>query len=199
VQIGGILRFKMETSTSGGSLRLRADARRNRDKLLAAAVAAFAESGTDVSLEGIAKRAGVGIGTLYRHFPTRDALVEAAYRNELDRLTGSAEELLATLPPDAALAEWMDRFVAYATAKRGMKSALNAIVASGSDLFVNARRQQLDAISKLLDAGVAAGSIRSDVGPDDVLRAMGAVWQVDDPEQARKLLGLLMDGLRHGA
>ena len=199
MQIGGILRFKMETSTSGGSLRLRADARRNRDKLLAAAVAAFAESGTDVSLEGIAKRAGVGIGTLYRHFPTRDALVEAAYRKELDRLTGSAEELLATLPPDAALAEWMDRFVAYATAKRGMKSALNAIVASGSDLFVNARRQQLDAISKLLDAGVAAGSIRSDVGPDDVLRAMGAVWQVDDPEQARKLLGLLMDGLRHGA
>jgi AcrR family transcriptional regulator len=189
----------METSTSGGTLRLRADARRNRDKLLAAAVAAFAESGTDVSLEAIAKRAGVGIGTLYRHFPTRDALVEAAYRKELDRLTGSAEELLATLPPDAALAEWMDRFVAYAAAKRGMKSALNAIVASGSDLFLNARRQQLEAIGRLLDAGVAAGTIRSDVDADDVLRAMGAVWQVDDPEQARKLLRLLMDGLRHGA
>jgi AcrR family transcriptional regulator len=178
---------------------LRADARRNRDKLLTAAAAVFAESGTDASLEAIAKRAGVGIGTLYRHFPTRDALVEAAYRAELDRLTGSAEELLAALPPDAALAEWMDRFVTYAAAKRGMKGALNAIVASGSDLFVNARRQQHEAIAKLLDAGVAAGTIRSDVDADDVLRAMGAVWQVDDLEQAHKLLRLLMDGLRHGA
>jgi hypothetical protein len=93
----------------------------------------------------------------------------------------------------------MDRFVTYAAAKRGMKSALNAIVASGSDLFLNARRQQLEAIGRLLDAGVAAGTIRSDVDADDVLRAMGAVWQVDDPEQARKLLRLLMDGLHHGA
>jgi hypothetical protein len=80
-----------------------------------------------------------------------------------------------------------------------MKSALNAIVASGSDLFVNARRQQLEAIAKLLDAGVAAGTIRSDVEADDVLRAMGAVWQVDDLQQAHTLLRLLMDGLRHGA
>jgi AcrR family transcriptional regulator len=177
---------------------LRADARRNREKLLAAAVAAFAESGTDASLEAIAKRAGVGIGTLYRHFPTREALVEAAYLNELDRLTGSAGELLAAMAPDAALAEWMDRFATYAEAKRGMKAALQ-VAAARSDLFANARRQQLDAIGKLLDAGVAAGSIRADVDADDVLRAMGAVWQVDDPEQARKLLRLLMDGLRHGA
>ena len=177
---------------------MRADARRNREKLLAAAVAAFAESGTDVSLEAIAKRAGVGIGTLYRHFPTREALVEAAYLNELDRLTGSADELLAAMAPDAALAEWMDRFVTYAEAKRGMKAALQA-AAARSDLFANARRQQLDAIGKLLDAGVAAGSIRADVDADDVLRAMSAVWHVDDPEQARKLLRLLMDGLRHGA
>jgi AcrR family transcriptional regulator len=178
---------------------MRADARRNREKLLTAAAAAFAESGTDASLEAIAKRAGVGIGTLYRHFATREALVEDAYRNELDRLTGSADELLAALAPDAALAEWMDRFVTYAAAKRGMKSALSAIVASGSDLFVDARRQQLNAIGRLLDAGIAAGTIRSDVDADDVLRAMGAVWQVDEPEQARKLLRLLMDGLRHGA
>jgi len=189
----------METSTTGGDLRLRADARRNREKLLTAAAAAFAEAGTDVSLEAIAKRAGVGIGTLYRHFPTREALVEAAYRNELDRLTGSADQLLAAMTPDAALAEWMDRFVTYAAAKRGMKSALNAIVSSGSDLFLNARRQQLEAIGRLLDAGIAAGTIRSDVDADDVLRAMGAVWQVDDPKQASKLLRLLMDGLRHGA
>lgn len=189
----------MEASRSGGNLRLRADARRNREKLLTAAAAVFAEAGTDASLETIAKRAGVGIGTLYRHFPTREALVEAAYRNELDRLTGSADRLLAELAPDAALAEWMERFVTYAAAKRGMKSALNAIAASGSDPFVGARRRQLEAIGRLLDAGVAAGTIRADVDADDVLRAMSAVWQVDDPEQARKLLRLLMDGLRHGA
>jgi AcrR family transcriptional regulator len=176
---------------------LRADARRNRDKLLAAATTAFAEAGTDASLEAVAKRAGVGIGTLYRHFPTREALIEAAYRNELERLTGSAPDLVAELEPDAALAEWMDRFVAYAAAKRGMKSALAAVGASHSDVFAGARRQLLDAIAPLLAAGVEAGTLRSDVDAEDVLRAMGAVWLVDDAEQARTLLRLLMDGLRH--
>jgi AcrR family transcriptional regulator len=127
---------------------LRADAQRNRDKLLAAATAAFAETGTDASLEAIAKRAGVGIGTLYRHFPTREALVEAAYRNEVERLCESARELLASHPPDVALAEWMDRFVAYAAAKRGMRSALQAVAAK-SDLFPEARRRQLEAIALL--------------------------------------------------
>lgn len=176
---------------------MRADARRNREKLLAAATIAFAEAGTDASLEAIAKRAGVGIGTLYRHFPTREALVEAAYRNEVDRLCGSAPELLADHPPDVALAEWMDRFVGYAEAKRGMKSALQTVVASPSDLFADAKRQLLEAIALLLGAGVEAGTLRSDVDAEDVLRAMGAVWLVDDAEQARKLLRLLMDGLRH--
>jgi AcrR family transcriptional regulator len=177
---------------------LRADAQRNRDKLLAAATAAFAETGTDASLGAIAKRAGVGIGTLYRHFPTREALVEAAYRNEVERLCESARELLASHPPDVALAEWMDRFVAYAAAKRGMRSALQAVAAK-SDLFPEARRRQLEAIALLLAAGVDAGTLRSDVDAEDVLRAMGAVWLVDDAEQARKLLRLLMDGLRHGS
>jgi AcrR family transcriptional regulator len=177
---------------------LRADAQRNRDKLLAAATAAFAETGTDASLEAIAKRACVGIGTLYRHFPTREALVEAAYRNEVERLCESARELLASHPPDVALAEWMDRFVAYAAAKRGMRSALQAVAAK-SDLFPEARRRQLEAIALLLAAGVDAGKLRSDVDAEDVLRAMGAVWLVDDAEQARKLLRLLMDGLRHGS
>jgi AcrR family transcriptional regulator len=177
---------------------LRADAQRNRDKLLAAATAAFAEAGTDASLEAIARRAGVGIGTLYRHFPTREALVEAAYRNEVGRLAGSAPELLAAHPPDVALAEWMDRFVDYAAAKRGMKSALQA-VAANSDLFPSARRQLVEAIGLLLAAGIDAGTLRADVDAEDVLRAMGGVWLVDDAEQARTLLRLLMDGLRHGS
>jgi AcrR family transcriptional regulator len=175
---------------------MRADARRNREKLLAAAVAAFADSGTDASLEAIARRAGVGIGTLYRHFPTRDALVEAAYRNEVEQLCAAAPELLARHRPDVALAEWMERFVGYAAAKRGMKSALQAIAASGSDPFGDTRRMLLEAIGMLLEAGVATRTIRSDVDADDVLRAMGAVWHVDDLAQARPLLRLLIDGLR---
>jgi AcrR family transcriptional regulator len=182
---------------------LRADARRNRDKLLAAALDLFAESGTDVSLEAIAKRAGVGIGTLYRHFPTRAALVEAAYRTEVERLC-AVDDLLATHAPDVALAEWMDRFVAYAATKRGMSDALQSVVASSNaDLFADTRSQILTSIATLLDAGAAAGTIRADVGADDVLRAMGGIWlmpmEAGWQEQARRLLGLLMDGLRHGA
>jgi AcrR family transcriptional regulator len=181
----------------------RADARRNRERLLAAATEAFAEAGTDVSLEAIAKRAGVGIGTLYRHFPSRAALVEAAYRSEVDHLCDAAKELLAEHPPDAALAEWMDRYVGYGAAKRGMSDALQSVVASKSDLYAESRTRILEAIATLLEAGAAAGTIRSDVDAEDVLRSMGAVWLMTDDrlwsEQAHKTLGLLMDGLRHGA
>jgi len=182
---------------------IRADAQRNREKLLEAAAATFAEKGSDASLELIAKRAGVGIGTLYRHFPTRDALVEAVYRTEVERLTAAAAELLATHPPDVALTEWMDRFVAYAITKRGLRGALQSLVASRSDLFANTKTELLRAISTLLDAGVAAGTIRADVDAEDVLRAMSAVWTLNEEpgwhEQARTVLRLLMDGLRYGA
>jgi AcrR family transcriptional regulator len=178
---------------------LRADAARNRQKLLDAASEQFAQCGTDASLEGVAKRAGVGIGTLYRHFPTREALVEAAYRNELARVCESAEELLAEHPPDVALAEWMERYVVYMTAKRGMKAALQSMVASNSDLFTESRRRLVAAISELLEAGAKAGSLRPDADAEDVLRAMGAVWNTTDEEQARRVLRLLMDGLRYGA
>jgi AcrR family transcriptional regulator len=140
----------------------------------------------------------VGIGTLYRHFPTREALVEAAYRNEVEQLCAAAPQLLAGHPPDVALDEWMNRFVDYAGAKRGMKAALHEIAASGSDPFADTRRSILEAIAMLLDAGVAAGTIRPDADPDVVLRAMGAVWHVEDLEQARPLLRLLIDGLRYG-
>jgi AcrR family transcriptional regulator len=181
---------------------VRADARRNREKLLAAAVDAFAERGTDVSLESIAADAGVGIGTLYRHFPTRDALVEAAYRNEVEILGAAAEELLAAGPADDALAEWMDRFVEYAAAKRGMGAALQSL-ASNSELYAEGRAQIIRAIGALLAAGTADGTIRRDVEPEDVMRAMGGIWVIpDDPDwadRAHRLLRLLMDGLRYGA
>src|SRR5918999_1043910 len=107
----------------------RADAIRNREKLLTAATELFAARGTDVSLDAVAKAAGVGIGTLYRHFPTRDALVEAAYRAEVEHLHEAASELLGEHPPDIALELWMERFIAYINAKKGMKGALQALVA----------------------------------------------------------------------
>jgi len=190
-------------ATSPPDKAMRADARRNRDKLIAAAKDLFAETGTDVSLDAVARRAGVGPGTLYRHFPTRDALVEAAYRSEVAELSAAADDLLATRPPDVALAEWMDRFVAYAAAKRGMRAALQSVVASGSDIFADARRQNLATVATLLAAGAEAGTIRPDVQAEDVLRATGVVWQLDDQpgweEHARTMLRLIMDGLRYGA
>lgn len=180
---------------------MRADARRNRDKLLAAAAELFSEDGTDVPFEAIARRAGVGVGTLYRHFPTKDALVEAAYRKEVEQIGAAAAELLAQHPPDVALAEWMDRFVAYAAAKRGMLGALQSLTGSKGELFAEARRQLDGAVETLLAAGVEAGTLRADVTAEDVLRAMSPIWSISDPErwseQSRTLLRLLMDGLRH--
>jgi AcrR family transcriptional regulator len=182
---------------------LRADARRNRDKLLDAATGLFAADGTGVPLEAVARAAGVGIGTLYRHFPTKEALVEAAYRNEVARLGEAADELLRELPADAALAAWMERFVDYTVAKRGMVDALRQIVASGADLFAETKGELLSAVGRLLEAGAADGTLRTDLGPEDVLRATSAIWSIPDDdawrEQAQRLLGLLMDGLRHGA
>jgi AcrR family transcriptional regulator len=182
---------------------LRKDAARNREKLLTAAVGLFAERGTEGSLEEVAKRAGVGIGTLYRHFPTRDALVEAAYRNEVAQLRAAADELLADLPPDAALEAWMRRFVDYGTAKRGMRDALQSIAGGGADLFAETRGQVTEAVAVLLRAGAEAGTLRSDVEPEDVLRAMAAIWMVaegdDFADQAMRILRLVLDGLRYRA
>lgn len=177
---------------------LRADAQRNRDKVLAAAVHAFATEGADVSLEAIAKTAGVGIGTLYRHFPTRDALVAAAYQNELDRIVGAVPELLASLPPEAALRAWMDRYVGYMHAKRDLGDALRALIASGGNPFAHSRERLIGAVGELMAAGVAAGTIRDDVPPLDVLVSLGGSAGAADSAQVARLLDLLMDGLGHG-
>ena len=187
-------------------MALRADAQRNRERLLEVAARVFSQAGPDVTLEAIAKEAGVGIGTLYRHFPTREALVDAAYRNELARLCDSVDDLLAELPPDKALRAWMDHFVDYMTTKRGMGDALRALIASGGDPFSQSRVRLTKAVATLLAAGSAAGVLRSDVQPDDVLLSLSGVsLATADPaqrEQAGRLLNLLMDGLvvsRHPA
>jgi len=179
---------------------LRADAQRNRERLLEVAAQALSQDGPDVPLETIARRAGVGTGTLYRHFPTREALVEAAYRSELARLCDSADELLKEVPPDQALREWMDHFVDYMTTKRGMGDALRALIASGGDPFSQSRTRLTEAISTLLRAGSSVGLLRSDVTPDDVLLSLSGIsLATADPqhhEQAGRLLDLLMAGVR---
>jgi len=184
-----------------GGRPLRADAQRNRDRLLAAAVRAFSGDVPDVTLESIARDADVGIGTLYRHFPTREALVEAAYRNELARLCDAAAGLLRAGPPDQATRAWMDLFIDYMTAKRGMADTLRALIASGGDPFAQSRDRLLGAITTLLAAGAAAGTMRGDIEPGDVLASLSGVslaaGELAQRGQARRMLDLLMDGLRY--
>jgi AcrR family transcriptional regulator len=184
---------------------MRADAQRNREQLLAAAVAAFSQEGEgpEVTLESIAKDAGVGIGTLYRHFPSREALVDAAYRSELARLCDSVPALLDEMPADKAMRMWMDQFIEYMTTKRGMSDALRKVIASGGNPFAESRSRLLAAFAALMKAGAADGTMRSDLDPADLLASMSGVsLAVGDPaqrEQAGRLLDLLMDGLRYGA
>jgi AcrR family transcriptional regulator len=189
---------------TGNTRGLRADARRNRQRLLDVAVRAFSERGTDASLEAIAKEAGVGIGTLYRHFPTREALLEAAYRNEVARVCDSAEELLAQYPPDQAMRVWMDRFIDYLATKQGMADALKAVIASGdSDPFAESLDRISTAISTLLKAGAEAGVLRSDVDPLDVGFSLGGILLITTDkglrDRAGRMLDLLLDGLRYRA
>ncbi|MDT0345776.1 TetR/AcrR family transcriptional regulator [Streptomyces litchfieldiae] len=184
-----------------GDRPLRADARRNRARLLDAAVRAFSQDGPEVTLEAIARDAGVGIGTLYRHFPTREALVEAAYRNELARLCDAVPDLLGDRPPDAALRAWMARFVDYMTTKRGMADTLRAVIASGGDPYAPSRDQLTAAVGTLLRTGAETGHLRPDIDPADLLAGLGGVaLATGEPGQrarAGRLLDLLMDGLRH--
>ena len=152
-----------KAAPQAGDKPLRADAQRNRDKLVEAAAAAFAEHGVDTSLEDIARRAGVGIGTLYRHFPTSEHLVEVVYRHEVEALCAAADELARQHAPDVALAEWMQRFVDYIAAKRGMANSLRILLTTNSDLFAEASGRIPLALRRLVDAAIADGSIRSDI------------------------------------
>lgn len=166
-------------------------------------MSALSADGPDVTLDAIARDAGVGIGTLYRHFPTPEALIEATYRNELARLCDAVAGLLQALPPDEALRAWMDRFVDYMTTKRGMADALRAVIASGRNPYAHSRDTLMAAVTALLDAAIAAGALRSDIEPGDVLASLSGVslaaGEPGQRDQARRLLDLLMDGLRYSA
>ncbi len=183
-----------------GGRKPRADALRNRERLVDVAKAAFAEAGPDVSLDEIARRAGVGIGTLYRHFPTRDAVVEAVYRREVRQLAEAAARLLASTPAGEALHQWMRLFVDYIATKKVMASALGAIVGGLSELYAASGAQITEAMSLLVRRAAESGDIRADVDPDDLLRALvGFTYGNGSPgwqASALRLIDILMDGLR---
>jgi AcrR family transcriptional regulator len=176
---------------------IRADARRNRDRLLQAAAAAFgAADGRPVSLEAIARDAGVGIGTLYRHFPSRDLLVEAVYRAELAEVAAAAGQLLERHPPKAALRSWMDRYATFVAAKRGMAESLRAMVDSGAVEPSQTRASIVGAVDMLLRAGADDGSLRSDVRADDVVSSLLGIFMASgSPEQTDRMLALLVAGV----
>jgi AcrR family transcriptional regulator len=179
---------------------VRADAQRNRQRLIEVARREFAAGEGKVSLEAVARAAGVGIGTLYRHFPTREALVEAVYRAERARLCDAAAELLAEQPPERALRSWMDRCAEYMATKHEMADALRTLIASGTITKSEARQELSAAVQPLLDAGAAAGTLRADVRAEDVVVAVVGIFAMcalpEQREQATRLLDLLMDGLR---
>lgn len=177
---------------------LRADAARNREALLEAATRTFAASASEPSMRAVAREAGVGIATLYRHFPTREALVAAVYRNQVQRLTQGAGELLRRLPPSEAMRAWMDLFGDWLATKHGMTDTLRGMIDSGEIAHTETRDELLAAIGGILDAGKLAGDLRSDVAVDDIAASVIAMFTVTGGrgERTGRLLDLLVDGLR---
>jgi AcrR family transcriptional regulator len=180
---------------------LRADAARNRERLLEVARERFSAGEETVSLEGIAQAAGVGIGTLYRHFPTREALVEAVYRSELDALAATAEDLLAVHTAFDALRLWMDRYARFVVAKRAMQQALRVAWTSRTSPIPETRARIRATLARFVSAGASDGTIRDDVEADDIAISLAGVVlaataTATDQGQLHRLLGLLADGLR---
>jgi AcrR family transcriptional regulator len=178
----------------------RVDAERNRERLLATAKATFAKRGTGASLEDIARETGVGIGTLYRHFPTRDALVAAVYRNETEQLASAAKTLSAAHPPLEALRRWMNLFVDYTATKRGLHSVLDSLAGGTSALYANSTEQMTSALRTLVDRAVASGEAKVDLDALDLLRAVAGVSQGgagdDWVVNAKKVVEILVAGIR---
>jgi AcrR family transcriptional regulator len=182
------------------SRKPRTDAQRNRVRILEVAKEAFTRSGANASLDDIAKEAGVGAGTLYRHFPTRDALIEAVYRTEVEKVAAAAKKFSECLPPIEALRTWMLLFVDYIAAKQIIGPALNSIVGGPSKLYEGSRAQVQGAIDALVKRAIKSGDIRRDLEPFDLLRALIGVSHVasgpDWQQSARRLVDILITGSR---
>lgn len=191
----------MPTTRSKRALRKpRADAQRNRGRILEVAKAAFTRSGANASLDDIAKEAGVGAGTLYRHFPTRDALLEGVYQSEVEKLAAAERELSAKFPPLEALRAWMLLFIDYIAAKHIIAPALNTIVGGVSRLYEGSRGQITGAIDALVKRAIKSDDIRKDLDAFDLLRALIGVSNVasspDWQQSARRLVDILITGSR---
>ena len=180
--------------------RPRRDASRNRDRLLAAAKTVFSAGGPAASLEAVAREAGLGIGTLYRHFPTRESLFEAVYRREVEQLAELADTLEAEAPPVEALRRWLHANVEFVATKKGMAAALELAARGPSDLTAYSSDLLTRAVGRLLARAVAAGAIRADIGAADLLRALvGMCYLHDEPgwqASVLRLLDALVDGMR---
>jgi AcrR family transcriptional regulator len=190
----------MTDRSTATARRPRADAVRNRELVLEAAKAVFSAGGPDASLEAVARRAGVGIGTLYRHFPTREALFEAVYRREVDQLGELAEQLKRDAAPVEALRRWLRANVELVATKKGMVAALALAVSGSSELYAYSFDRLTKSVGALLDRAVAAGEIRGDVSPEDLLRALiGMCYLHDKPgwqATVLRLMDVFVDGLR---
>ena len=180
--------------------RPRTDAQRNRERILEVAREAFTRSGADASLDEISKQAGVGAGTLYRHFPTRDALIEAVYQSEVEKIASAARKLGDDLAPLEALRAWMLLFVDHIAAKQIIAPALNSIVGGASKLYEKSRGDLQEAIATLVKRAIKSGDIRADLDPFDLLRALIGVSHVpagpDWKASARRLVDILIAGSR---
>src|SRR6202047_1046534 len=178
----------------------RADAVRNRERVLEAAKAVFSAGGAEASLEAVARSAGVGIGTLYRHFPTREALFEAVYRREVQHLADLAEQLKQEAQPVDALRHWMRSNVKFVATKKGMSAALSLAAYKNSELFSYSFDRLRQAVGGLLKRAIAAGEIRDDITPEDLLRALvGMCYMHDQPgwqTSVLRLVDVFIDGLR---
>lgn len=185
--------------TAPTSRPMRADARRNYERLVAAARQSFEEHGPEAPLDDIARRAGVGAGTLYRHFPTRTDLVAAVYQDDIAELCRQAYDLLEQLPPSAALAAWMKNQIGYVGRKRGMGATLKAALGPDPELLTWCRERLYAAAGALLDAGQRAGTVRPDISPAELLKLGHGIGVACEavPAEADKLLAVMLDGLAH--
>jgi AcrR family transcriptional regulator len=178
----------------------RSDAQRNRGRILEVAKEAFTRSGADASLDEIAREAGVGPGTLYRHFPSRGELLEAVYRSEMEKLAAAEQKFAQELPPIEALRAWLLLFVDYIAAKHLIAPALNALVGDPKKVFEASYARMWDAIRALVKRAIKSGDIRKDLDPVDLLRALIGVANVatspDWQQSARRLVDILIAGSR---
>jgi AcrR family transcriptional regulator len=190
----------VKKKTRNDGRKPRADAQHNRERILKVAKLAFTRTGADISLDDVAKQSGVGPGTLYRHFPTRGALLEAVYRSEVERLAAAQQDFSRTMPPVDALRAWMLLFVDYIATKQLIAPALNTLIEGPSKLFERSGAQIIEAIHSLVTRAIESGDIRPDLDPLDLLRALVGVSNVssvpDWPESARRLVQILIAGSR---